>query len=173
MKSRTSSINKDLNRYLYKRRREEDYQNLKPLQEQEEQEEPEENNLDMSPQQSTVLAPKPANKADKEAKEDFEQVEIEEKEFEKPFFARLFDRFLQRKAENVEAEYEKANGMDNVVESRMQPSQVDTSDDFKSALKIALSAMENMKPSDLRKFKETEHFKNYKGLLQKHNIKKL
>ena len=160
---RLINLNRDLDKYINKRRKDSDFDDfpIKKIEKQDPVLEIKETKVETS---SITQKNKDMTK---EAQEDFETIQIEEKETEKPFFSRLVDKFFRKSAEDEEVKYQATP----VVEAKSTDEE--KLEDLKKALKIALFTMERMDARDFDKFKKSGTFQEYKSLLEKYNIKKL
>ncbi len=161
---RLVNLNRDLDKYISKRRKDSDFDDI-PIRKIEKDPviEIKEEKINLS----SSKAPS-SSEVKKQAEEDFEKIQIEEAEVEKPFFTRMVDMFFKKNAEDETVKYES-------VEVPKEPviSQDEKMEDLKKALKVALFAMERMDARDFDKFKKSGTFLEYKGLLEKYKIKKL
>ena len=161
---RLVNLNRDLDKYISKRRKNSDFDDM-PIRKIEKDPviEIKEETINLS----SSKAPS-SSEVKKQAQEDFEKIQIEEAEVEKPFFTRMVNMFFKKGAEDETVKYE-------AVEVPKEPviSSDEKIEDLKKALKVALFAMERMDARDFDKFKKSGTFLEYKALLDKYKIKKL
>lgn len=179
---RLLNLNRDLDKYLSRRQRQAELRESRAKLYQDSLAEISVNNKvhehkGFKEDDSAIYENAPSDVMDAEAQKDFEELEIQEHEKQKPFFSRMFDSLLRRNAEDAQAQYEPT---ETTVQEAAAATHTTTptnnneaSEDLRKALRIALSAMENMVPRDFDKFKKSSSFKDYKELLRKYNIKKL
>lgn len=170
---RLVNLNRDLDKYISKRRKDSDFDDMPIRKIQKdpfiEIKETEIETVSSSNSKATSKDKKEIKESStKQTEEDFEKIQIEEAEVEKPFFTRMIDMFFKKNAEDEAVKYE-------AVEVPKEPviSSDEKMEDLKKALKVALFAMERMDARDFDKFKKSGTFLEYKSLLDKYKIKKL
>jgi hypothetical protein len=111
-----------------------------------------------------------------EYEDEVSTVENEEKE---SFFQKLGKMFSFGRKQDLKAEYENADEqIENASAEGLGATEIVVNDealrdDLKKSMKIAFDVMQRLPQAQFDRYKESDNFKEYKKLLEKHKIKQL
>lgn len=131
----------------------------------------------------TVSAPKSELTQAKDEELDLEEEEYDEetseKENKESFFQKIGKMFSFGKKKDLKEEYEDADStIENASVQGLNAQEIIVNDeslreDLKKSLKITFDVMQRLPQAQFDRYKDSENFKEYKKMLDKHKIKQL